>query len=177
MEEEGILVNYEEREFYEAVGRAITNWANLEDVLFSITHEILNCTEEQAAIVFYQHNTLTGRLTLTHNLVRSHFPEKEDDAQPDIRLTQWSDLYAKVRNLISFRNDLAHHSVGPILAVDENNEFKITPASHKTYAAQLTKKDMSAHIHCIADVREHMLVVSNLVQDFRNFLWRNINKP
>ena len=107
----------DEREFYAAVGKAITSWADLEAILFQMTHAILGCTKERAAIVFYRTPTIDSRLTLTNDLVNSFFPKHGPGEHPDPRIKRWREIQAEIREHLPDRNRLAHHPVGPTVNI------------------------------------------------------------
>jgi hypothetical protein len=53
----------DKRSFFYALGRAITAWADLEEILFAMVHDILDCSKERTAIVFYRTPTIDARLS------------------------------------------------------------------------------------------------------------------
>src|SRR5690348_18282793 len=89
MLDDDFVTDQDENQFYAAVGRAITTWAQVEDVLFAITFSILGCSRERAAIVFYRTPTIDSRLTLTNDLIDSFFPKHEGGDKPDARVKRW----------------------------------------------------------------------------------------
>src|ERR1700690_2260787 len=109
MIEEGMPTREDEVRFYAALGTALTNWADLEDILFRIVHAILECTRERAAIVFFRTPTLESRLTLTSDLIDSFFPRHAPGEQPDHRIKKWKEIAAEIRGQLPTRNNLAHH--------------------------------------------------------------------
>ena len=173
----------EEEKFYAAVGRAITGWADLEEVLFRMTLSILGCTKERASIIFFSRTTtLSGRLTLTNDLVNSFFPRHEPGQQPDLRIRRWRELQKEIAEHVPVRNALAHHPVGPVVELYESpdgraREIEIRHASYKSHDAHLAKPESSPEILGINEIRAHTQLVSRLVNDLRNFDRQEVSRP
>jgi hypothetical protein len=168
------LPTEEETRFYAALGRAITAWADIEEVLFAITLFILGCTRERAAIVFYRTPSVDARISLTNDLVCSFFPKHEPGEQPDPGTKRWREIQAELRDNLPTRNRLAHHSVGPIVDLREQ-EPEIIHASHLSHGERLRKGE--ADPLEINDIRAHRQVVSRIVNDLRNFYRQECRKP
>lgn len=164
-----------ESEFYEALGRAVTSWANLEEELFDIAFSILGTTMERAAIVFYRTPNLDSRLTLTDDLVHSFFPKHEPGEHPDPTLKLWREFQTEIRNNLGTRNRLAHHPTGPVVDVYESEDgaehkIEIRQASYQSTGERLRKRE---RIHLdplgIEEIRGHAQIISRLTDQLRNF--------
>lgn len=182
MNEEDLPSQEEERKFYAALGRAVTGWADLEAVLFEITHSVLGCTKEQAAIIFYRTPTMDSRLTLTNDLVHAYFPKHEPGEQPDGRIKRWKEIQAEIRDHLPVRNRLAHHPVGPVVDIYETadgkeNRIEIRPASYISLSEHLRKRDQGPAILGIEEVRAHTFTVSRLTNEIRNFYRLEFRRP
>jgi hypothetical protein len=64
-------------EFLLMVGSCITEWANVENVLFNICWRSIGCAVERAAIIYYRSPSIDTRLNLTDELVRSVLPKPQ----------------------------------------------------------------------------------------------------
>jgi hypothetical protein len=170
MIEEGMPTEEDETRFYAALGRAITNWAELEDVLFRMVHVILGCTQERAAIVFFRTPTLESRLTLTSDLVDSFFSKHAPGEQPDPRIKSWKAISKQIRDQVPTRNHLAHHPVEPILefAADES-EIVIKHGSRTSSSELLRKRQDEPDIHTLEDILKHRRTVQRIANALRNF--------
>lgn len=173
MIEEGLPTEEDERKFYAALGKAITSWADLEEVLFAITLSILGCTRERAAIVFYRTPTIDSRVTLTSDLIHSFFPRHEPGEQPDLRVKRWKEIQGEIKDNLSVRNRLAHHPVGPVVDLYESedgkeHEVEIGQASYISESERLRKREQPTPLG-INEIRVHTRIVSRLINDLRNF--------
>jgi hypothetical protein len=167
MSDDGLSSDVHEQKFYAAVGRAITAWADIEDVLFAITLSILGCSRDRAAIVFYRTPTIESRLTLTNDLIYSFFPKHEPGDQPDARIKRWREIQAKIREHLPVRNRLAHHPVGPVVDLRDDQNLEIIHASHISSAERLRKGEEQALE--INDILVHRQIVLLIIGELRNF--------
>lgn len=98
--------------FYEWVGRCIKRWADLEGYVYEIADWALNSERSISAIVFFRTPSFDGRLTLTSDLLKHTLKnEKRRSANEPTNLERWTKLEKGVREIIDFRNALAHHPV------------------------------------------------------------------
>jgi hypothetical protein len=172
----------DENKLYTAIGRAITGWAALEEVLFAITHSVLDCTEERASIVFYRTPTIDSRLTLTSDLVHSFFPRHESGEHPDPRVKRWKEIQAEIKDCMPVRNRLAHHPVGPVVEVyesaDGEHKIGVRHASYISQAEYLRRREAPSPPTLTAEeIDIHAQLVSHLVHDLRNFHRQKFRKP
>lgn len=164
----------EGQRFLAALGRAITIWAELEDVLFKIVLDILGCTFERAAIVFYRTPSIDARLTLTADLVRTFFPRHEPGEHPDERIKQWENLEKQIRSHLRIRNSLAHHHAGPdaldYQLGDETERLEVEPSSYMSYSQSLTKRNPEKKtLLGITEICDHTTNVRKLTTEVRDF--------
>jgi hypothetical protein len=181
MADDEFSTSEDERRFYAAVGRAITGWADLEDVLFRMTLAVLGCTMERAAIVFYRTPTIDSRLTLTNDLLNSFFPKHRPGEQPDPRIKRWRELQTEIKTHLPTRNRLAHHGVAPILEFREISHDEVTieirTASVASHGEQLRKPDQTLAPLTLEDVQTLTRTTSRLVNDLRNFDRQEVSRP
>jgi hypothetical protein len=164
----------EQQELFASLGRAITDWANLEDELFEITASILGSSRHRTAIVFYRTPTLESRTTLTSDLVESLWPSLEPGGHPAPLLKEWKTLQADIKSLLPVRNSLAHHQVAPVVSVytsdgGKNLTFQARQASHKSNTQRLRKPDDHLGVLGIKEITAHIQAVSEMINRLRNF--------
>lgn len=173
MSEEGLPTEEDKQRFYAALGEAIAEWANLEDILFRVSHGILGCSKERAAIVFYRTPTLDSRLALTHDLIVSHLPRHQAGEQPDFRLKLWNEIRSRIRAQLPTRNHLAHHPVELIMEIvpgDGAQSAILIKHGTRTSPSELSRKRQDEpDLHTINDVASHRRSVLRLLNDLRNF--------
>src|SRR5690242_4036852 len=163
MLDDDFVTDQDENQFYAAVGRAITTWAQVEDVLFAITFSILGCSRERAAIVFYRTPTIDSRLTLTNDLIDSFFPKHEGGDKPDARVKRWREIQTLLREHLPIRNRLAHHPVGPVVDLRDDNNFQIIYASHISSGERLRKGEVEPLE--LAEIRAHRQTVLMILNE------------
>ena len=116
MRKPAIITQAEEaREFFELLGRCIAVWANADDELFRIFRECFGPRYKQSAIIFSRIQTLSGRLDLTHEIVRSLLPQrpKRSGSHEHGSVAKWKEVYVEYNELLETRARLAHQSLGP----------------------------------------------------------------
>jgi hypothetical protein len=183
MAEHEILTDTDEVAFYAELGRAVTDWALVEQELFAITHSILNCTAERAAIVFYRTPTIDSRITLTDDLISSFFPRHNPGEHPDTKLKLWNNLQRKMKEILPFRNKLAHHPVIHMFNVENVGDGKISVTHTKRVSRisrteKLRKRKESDHLPVgIQDVRTHRSALARLIRDLRDFRLAEFSMP
>ena len=167
----------QQREFYQYVGVAITEWAHVDEELFNICVSALKCEKHLAAIVYYRINTIYGRLLLVDELITTVFPkpERKDGGHVSAIQQQWIDAKKLIDDELSRRNQLAHCPLGPMVDISESNDpekpFAITDIWYASYVSgserlrgKATKKDLT-----IADVKNHIQQVNLIVHQVREF--------
>ena len=161
-------------QFYAALGRAITDWANLEAELFEITASILGCARERAAVVFYRTPTIDSRLTLTSDLIKSLLPRHLPGKHPPPLAKEWKVLQSDIKDNLPIRNRLAHDPAAPVVNVYKSIDGKvlkkrIRQASYMSETQRLRNPDQPLNALGIEDIRAHITVVSSLINCLRNF--------
>jgi hypothetical protein len=158
----------EEREFLHQVGRAITDWAQIDQRLFQIFAAILKSSKQHAAILYYRTNTIGGRLVLVDELVKTVLPPKDPpDGGHDHPITiEWKKLNGAISDALQVRNQLAHSPSGPMVDTEDKPEggFAITDiwwASYMSDTEKLLGRPPKPELK-VGDVKDHVQVVGQL---------------
>jgi hypothetical protein len=99
-------------EFYQLVGRCIKEWAKIEAQLYEICALILKANRTHVAIIYYRTPTLSARLALTDDLVRTVLPRGNSARRRLPAAIEWERFCREIRPLLKSRNLLAHAPVG-----------------------------------------------------------------
>jgi len=159
------------------IGRAITEWASVQDQLFAIVRLILRCSERHASIVFFRTPSIESRISLTDDLLKTVFPQTSDKpgSKPHPGYTVWTQIQKELRKETPLRNSLAHH---PVELVVDAYEHKVTgeimfvgtrPATMLSLAE--AKRKGSRYPLTIEDIRAHYARVATFAPrllDFRS---------
>ena len=164
----------EEDQFYAALGRAITDWANLESELSKLRLRLLGSTRDRAAIVFYRTPSIDSRVTLTSDLVHSFFPSHPPGAQPHPSLKEWKQLQADIKDNLPVRNRLAHHPAAPVVDLYESvdgteRKIEVRHASYMSDAEALRRREKTFEALGVEEISAHMKTLSSLINRLRNF--------
>lgn len=162
-----------DREFMAAIGYCVTAWGSIDDMLFAICWACLGCTRERASIVYFRITSISARCDLTNELLRTFLPVESDlEGQSDT--THWSQIVARLKELIIVRNRLAHQPVttrikyavaGEMVAGD--SLWETWPESHVSdyeRASQLKKPALKYQ-----DLEDHLNAVGKLSSDLLAF--------
>ncbi len=99
-------------DFHMILGYCIAEWGQVETELFRLCWTALRCRMHQAAIVYYRTPTMDSRLSLTSELIASHFPKPKSGDHPPKELRTWAKLESTIRSELKVRGRLAHHHTG-----------------------------------------------------------------
>jgi hypothetical protein len=157
-----------------ALGRAVAEWANVEERLYGLVLLVLGCDPRHGAIIFYRTPTLEQRLQLLDDLLKTVFPQPSDNPgahdHPDYR--DWCNLMSDLRREMPIRNRLAHQPVGlwaDVYQHDESKEITIGPlliGTSNSHAEALKKgksdiplrlEDIDAHTKRVMAFPERLL--------------------
>ena len=169
------LTPEEENEFFMLVGRAVTEWAEVEDHLFHITHSILHTSRELAAIVFYRTPNIDARLTLTNDLMTTLCPPIESGDHKPQWLITWEKLQRDIKGELPTRNQLAHHPYSPfvdVLQSEDGEDYEIAtirPGIVMSPAEMLRKHRASLPLLDKKDVQTHLATVKKFVNRLQMF--------
>src|SRR4051812_31103108 len=86
-------------EFYMYVGFCITAWAKVEEDLFDISQDLLGCSKEKAAIVYYRTPSMRARLELVDELMSTALPQRgrKNGGHDHPDLVAWTRIYSQVK--------------------------------------------------------------------------------
>jgi hypothetical protein len=169
-------ISKDEREFLYEVGNAITQWAKIDERLFSICAAILRADKQHVALIYYRHNSLGGRLRLVDDLVKTILPPNADPKRnPDPPVTAaWKAVVIGITNSLSVRNQLAHSPSGPQVEVKDRPDgtFAITDIWWASYVSATDKlRDVAASKPDlrIDEVKSHVHSVGQIWMSLRDF--------
>jgi hypothetical protein len=144
------------------IGRAITEWAAIQDQLYSIVLTVLRCAPRHAAIVFFRTPSIESRITLTDDLLKTVFPQTSEKpgSKPHPGYVVWMNIQADLRDETPIRNSLAHHPVDLVIDVWEHKTtgelsfsgtrpatmMSLSETLRKGSRQPLTIEDIEAHI-------------------------------
>jgi hypothetical protein len=131
--------------FFRAVGRAISDWANIDAEIFTLCSAIMEANERHVAIVYYGNTSISLRVTLADNLINTIFPISELNSGGHAHPLQaaWRRLIKDLRAELQVRNQLAHSPVALIVTetdgVDGIVKTDIGWASYRSDSELLAK--------------------------------------
>jgi hypothetical protein len=164
----------DEGRFYNALGRAITDWAHVEAELYAMVASLIGCERERASIIFYRTPTIDSRLQLADDLMQTLFPRTTSGGKDHPGLRIWKDLKKAIKDELPTRNQLAHQPATPFIDIYESEdeskvELRASIASYISPAEKLRKQNLSSPILTAAAIEDHIKKVSALVQRLRVF--------
>ena len=111
------------------VGYCVTAWAKIEEELFGILHDILGCSLERAAIVYYRQPTVSVRLGLVDEVSRTALPkrERESGGHDHEDLREWTRIRGSITELLETRSRIAHHPVNHGVALRDRKTGEVKP--------------------------------------------------
>lgn len=143
------------------VGRAITEWADVQEHLYAIVLQILRCEPRHASIIFFRTPSIEARITLADDLLKTVFPQTSENpgTKSHSGYATWTGIQADLRREMPIRNSLAHHPVDLVVDVWEDKTTsrfvarKVRPATvmgpsealRKGYRYPLAIEDIKAH--------------------------------
>lgn len=155
------------------LGRCIKRWAFVEDNLFNICNIALGTERHLAAVVFFRTPNIEARISLVSDLLHARFfprGKKPGEHNPP-ELKAWKKLADRMRDLLPFRNLIAHsptgtsvlHTVGR--TPDEDRiEWHFRVAQHLDDMKRKPGKISAARQ---ADLETHYAAVKAVVVDLR----------
>jgi hypothetical protein len=148
------------------LGRAIAEWANVEEQLYHIVQSVLGCAAQRAAIVFYRTPTLESRIQLADDLLQTVFPQTSDNpgSQPHPGYAVWTQIQKDLRKETPIRNRLAHQPVELRAAVWQHKSGEISIGPLKivtaTSLAEAMKKGIGDEPLDFEHIKSHIVRVS-----------------
>ena len=150
----------DEDEFYASIGRAITQWANVEQSLFQVYNQIM---KPQIWLVtsatYHVAQTFNNKLELVSMAVKSAYNDK---SYADTNKA-WVKLKEKLRRISSKRNDVAHL----IAFNDIEAGLHLRPAVLNAKA--MLNEDYKSKIYKTKDIQKLQKSFNELSQDVDSF--------
>lgn len=173
----------QERMFLYHLGRAVTQWALVEDCLFEICGAILGASPRHVAILYHRTPTLDARLTLVHELMRTVLPQplRKNGGHPEPVEKAWNALVNDVKDALPTRNHLVHSTSAFSLDSDLDLEAHINlmvrdptyrlPVTYASYSSrpELLRGRSSPKFLVLKDVKDHTASVRALAERLYNF--------
>ncbi len=125
--------------FYYWIGRCITDFASIEEILFDICSIVLNTRSTQiASIVFYRTPSIDSRTTLVDELLSAMYPTMSGKHSNEI-IKSWDAVRKEIVELVPYRNAMAHQSTalkreGQIDIIEgKNGEMELDFSARREY--------------------------------------------
>jgi hypothetical protein len=147
------------------VGLCITEWAQIEYLLFQLTMEVLGVGPKRGAIIYRSTTQLKARITLIDELVKAVLDETDpitkDKHKSGLHLS-WNSIYKDLNKHLELRNKLAHwptvtnRSGDPVLHYSSSEFYKGKLNPEAVEEIDVTK--MSLHYELIEQVQQRLKV-------------------
>jgi len=154
------------------VGRCIAEWAKVDDELFRIFRDCVG-PYEQCAIIYYRTPSLSVRLELTDEIIKSVFPKppRKSGGHDHSSVTAWKDAIEGFRDLLATRRRIAHQPIavqyGPTWPLSMDLSYMLAPPSwFEIYVNQheqlrgefppLKVDDLVAHLTAVTSLRDRL---------------------
>lgn len=177
--------NEEYQEFYAAIGRGVTIWAEIENKLSIIYSYLVFDTSQAAQDSFYSVSTFRAKLNLVDAASRSGFIRMENMAPVMERLKTWNNLKNRLKNLSEDRNRLAHHRVTLCGTTKGSKQSNVVDVSDVDYELRLRRphiptirpskegiEEFSKSVNetfSLPEIREHTIKVNNILEELARF--------
>jgi hypothetical protein len=174
------------RQFFYWVGLAVTQWARIDEELFSICAAVLKADQRHVAIIYYRTPSLEARISLTNDLAKTVMPQRKrkngGHASPFER--KWDKLIQDIKDALRIRNQLAHSPVGGVLKFvgsdnsDPYNTVLIAEphyASFMSEAEKLRGKDTKDDI-TIGGIIKHVRLIGEFIDQLKSFRHNDLSK-
>lgn len=169
-------VSNDEKEFLYQVGGAITQWAQIDERLFRICAAVLGANKQHVAIIYYRTPTISARLTLTDDLLKTVLPQKDkpNGGHDHPTTVSWKSLKDALDGALKIRNQLAHSPAGPRAEIKNQPDgtFAVTDtwwSSYESGTEKLRGNSAKKADLKISDVKDHAQKVGQLWAHLRDF--------
>ena len=156
-------------EFYEWIGRCITEWAHVDESLFRLCFLASKTKEKQAAIIFYRTPNLDTRLKLVDELIRAVLPQKRPGEHDTEIVREWAKLKIAIEKLLPVRNALAHHPLKEIVAAETGSAPRRKLSVRPSRSQALRGRPIQADRLEASDLPKHRLQVHQVTVDLYEF--------
>lgn len=153
--------NDEYQNFYAAIGRGITLWAEIENKLSLVYSYLVFDTSQAAQDSFYSVGTFRAKLNLVDVASRSGFMRMENMTPAMPRIKAWNNLKNRLERLSKDRNKLAHYRVTLYGTPKEAGQSNVVDVSKLDYELRLCRP----HIPTIKPSKEGIDAFSKQVND------------
>jgi len=155
---------YEEKEFYYALGRAVSQWADVEDRLYLLYQKIINSDNFFGMSASYFSNiNFSNKFDMVDKVLRaSHYDESI--------LKEWGKISERIRKKNIHRNRIAHYSTTFNNLKKPGERIYLSPSVSNINAA-LAKNTLSEkHTYTTRKLEELVPVFSKLASDIHDFV-------
>ena len=122
------------------IGRCISEWAAIEEVIFDVFCIALNTDTRLAAIVFYKTPNMQSRVTLTTELIEAITPVQPGRHHHPLR-KQWDSITKLISGLIPIRNLMAHHPIDSVAAPSSTGSPSVSNFDGSLYKIETSKSE------------------------------------
>jgi hypothetical protein len=147
------------------VGLCITEWAQIEYLLFRLTMEVLGVGPKRGAIIYKSTTQIKARITLINELVKAVLDETDPIIEGKHKSGlhhSWDSIYKNLNNHLELRNKLAHwptvtnRSGDPVLHYSSIEVYKgkLNPEA----VEEIDVAKMSLHYELIEQVQQKLKV-------------------
>ena len=156
----------EEIAFYFCMGKAVSEWGIVENVLRSL---LLDCFESKGgddithnvlSVGFFSIETFKAKMDFIEGIVLRRFPDNENE---------WADLVTRARKASGHRNKLAHWAVQIYEQNNPGRRYLLTPWVFQKSKKKSKKPQPPAGYQALRDVQKMRLEFVSLSMALRNF--------
>jgi hypothetical protein len=119
------------------VGRALTNWQNVETGMYVTFHCCLGSPHDRSAAAFFHIQSADSKLSLTDRLCSM-------EADQTLYAQQWKPLHKQLKEDVLARNALAHFEVNRLAYVPKGTKHPIALTPHILAPVYSTDKHVRA---------------------------------
>jgi hypothetical protein len=162
-------------EFFSQIGIAITQWSEIDVLLFHVCRKIVGCDGRHAAIIYYRISTLDMRLQLAEEFVRSVIPGRKSGDHPTPFEKNWISIAKSIRDGLPIRNQLAHCPATPqterpspgktVADLDYWWASYVSGAENLRGRPRAPNKDLK-----VSDIKKHVTSVKDIYLKLRSFV-------
>lgn len=155
---------YEEKEFYYALGRAISKWADIENNLFLLYQRIINSENRFGmSASYFSIVNFSNKLDMVNKVLRASFYENE-------MVEKWERLFDRIRSNNIHRNHIAHFSTTFNNLNKSGHTIYLSPSISNINAAIAGKTLSKKFTYNTERLEELVPVFSQLAKDIHLFV-------
>jgi len=148
--------------FARLIGECITRWAFIDRELFRLCVYALGAHRDRVAIVYYRMQSISPRLSLTDDLLKSKLSPA--------RLKEWDALRKRIYDRLATRNAIAH---GPMKMTGTSKRVGKRVVAHYDFSVEpepFNPKPKAPAQVTATQLRAHFKEAESLISDLRKFL-------